>query len=45
MFAQTENYKTAIDNFQKHYNAEKYEDIFNAFSSEMKQALSLEDTK
>lgn len=45
LFAQTENYKIAIDNFQSNYNAEKYDEIFNAFSSEMKQALPLEKTK
>lgn len=45
MFAQTENYKTAIENFQENYNSEKYEEIFDAFSTEMKQALPLENTK
>lgn len=45
MFAQTDNYKIAIDNFQTNYNAEKYEDIFNSFSSEMQQALPIEKTK
>lgn len=45
IFAQTENYKTAIENFQENYNSEKYEEIFNAFSTEMKQALPLENTK
>ncbi len=45
MFAQTDNYKIAIDNFQSNYNAEKYEDIFNSFSSEMKQALPIDKTK
>lgn len=45
LFAQTENYKTAINNFQASYNAEKYEDIFNSFSPEMKQDLPLEKTK
>ena len=44
LFAQTENYKTAIDNFQSNYNVEKYDEIFNTFSSEMKQALPLEQT-
>lgn len=44
LFAQTENYKIAIDNFQSNYNAEKYNEIFNTFSSEMKQALPLEQT-
>lgn len=45
IFAQTENYKTAIENFQENYNSEKYEEIFNAFSTEMKQVLPLENTK
>lgn len=45
IFAQTENYKTAIENFQENYNSEKYEEIFNAFSTEMKQALPLENAK
>lgn len=44
LFAQTENYKTAIDNFESNYNTEKYNKIFNTFSSEMKQALPLEQT-
>lgn len=45
LFAQTENYKTAIDHFQTNYNAEKYDEIFNDFSSEMQQALPLEKTR
>ncbi len=45
LFAQTENYKIAIDNFQANYNAAKYDEIFNRFSPEMKQALPIEDTK
>lgn len=45
LFAQTENYTIAIDNFQTNYNAEKYDEIFNTFSAEMKQALPLENTK
>lgn len=45
LFAQTDNYKTAIDNFQVNYNTEKYDKIFNDFSPEMKQALPLEKTK
>lgn len=44
LFAQTDNYKTAIDNFQVNYNTEKYDKIFNDFSPEMKQALPLEKT-
>lgn len=45
IFAQTENYKTIIDQFQTKYNAGKYDEIFNNFSIEMKQALPLESTK
>ena len=45
LFAQTENYKISIDNFQTNFNAEKYDEIFNSFSSEMKQALPLENAK
>ena len=44
IFAQSDNYKTAIDNFQSNYNAEKYESIFNSFSPDMKKALPLENT-
>ena len=44
MLGQTENYKTAIDNFQENYNRENYESIFNSFSPEMKQALPLDKT-
>jgi len=39
LFAQTEKYKIAIDNFQTNYNAEKYDEIFNSFSPDMKQAI------
>jgi CubicO group peptidase (beta-lactamase class C family) len=45
LFAQTENYNIAIDNFQANYNAEKYDEIFKDFSHEMKQALPLEKTR
>lgn len=45
LFAQTENYKIAINNFQANFNAEKYEEIFKIFSPEMKQVLPLDDTK
>ena len=45
LFAQTDNYINAIDNFQANYNVENYNDIFNNFSTEMKQALPLEQTK
>lgn len=44
MFAQTNNYKTAIDSFQVNYNADKYDEIFNSFSPEMKKALPIENT-
>src|SRR5690606_16631203 len=44
LFDQTENYKVAIDNFHSNYNDEKYEEIFNDFSIEMKQELPLEQT-
>lgn len=43
--AQTENYKNAIDNFQANYNAENYDKIFNSFSPEMQEALSLESNR
>ena len=43
--AQTENYSIATDNFQLNYNDEKYDDVFNCFSPEMKQALPLEKAK
>ena len=45
LFAQTENYKIAIDNFHVNYNADKYDEIFNRFSQEMKKALPIEKTK
>lgn len=45
LFAQPENYKIAIGNFQANYNADKYDEIFNCFSPEMKKALPLEKTK
>lgn len=45
LFAQTDKYKTAIDNFQANYNTEKYDKIFNDFSPEMKQSLPLEEIK
>ena len=45
LFAQTKNHKITVDNFQLNYNAEKYDEIFNTFSPEMKQALPLEKTK
>ena len=45
VFGQTDNYKKAIENFQSNYNTENYEDIFNNFSSEMKQTLPIDKTK
>ena len=45
LFAQTDNYKMAVDSFHANYNAEKYDVIFNSFSPEMKQALPLEETR
>nr|WP_314496470.1 serine hydrolase [uncultured Chryseobacterium sp.] len=44
-FAQTEDYKTAIESFEKRYNTDQYDEIFNSFSQEMKQALPLKNTK
>ena len=38
-FAQTGNYQIAINNFQENYDDEKYDEILNRFSTEMKQAL------
>lgn len=45
MFAQTENYKIAFKNFQSNYNEEKYSEIFNNFSPDMKSALPLVNTE
>ncbi len=45
LFAQTENYKNAIDHFQANYNSGKYDEIFNSFSPEMQQALPLQNAK
>lgn len=45
VFAQTENYKATIDNFQRNYNANIYDEIFNHFSQEMKKALPIGKTK
>lgn len=44
-YAQSANYKTAMDLFQTHYNSGNYEGIFNSFSPEMQNALPLENTK
>ena len=43
--AQTEKYTVAIESFQINYNAEKYDEIFNSFSSKMQQALPLDVTR
>ena len=43
--AQTENYTVAIESFKTNYNTEKYDDIFNSFSSKMQQALPLDVTR
>lgn len=45
LFAQTDNYKTAITAFQSNYNSENYEEIFKGFSPEMQKALPLNSTK
>jgi hypothetical protein len=46
-FCQTEksDYKTVVDSFEKNYNSDNYEAIFNSFSAEMKAALPIEKTK
>ena len=41
-FAQTDNYKVAISNFQKSYNSDKYNEIFNSFDDKMKEALPID---
>lgn len=43
--AQTDNFTTAINNFQTQYNSEKYDAVFNSLSPEMQKALPLESTK
>ncbi len=45
LFAQTENYKVAINNFKDNFNSEKYNEIFNSFESEMQKALPFDKTK
>ncbi|MDN5489152.1 MAG: DUF3887 domain-containing protein [Acinetobacter sp.] len=45
IFAQSENYKIAMDNFINNYNADQYEKIYDVFSAEMKKTLPLEKTK
>lgn len=44
VFAQTKKYKATIENFQRNYNANKYDEIFNSFSQEMKKVLPIEKT-
>lgn len=44
-YAQTENYTFAIESFQTNYNTDKYDMIFNSFSSKMQQALPLDVTR
>ena len=34
IFAQSENYKIAMDNFINNYNADQYEKIYDEFSAE-----------
>lgn len=43
--AQIENYTVAIKRFQTNYNTEKYDEVFNSFSSKMQQALPLDVTR
>ena len=43
--AQTDPYDQVITSFQLLYNAGKYDQIFEGFSQEMKQALPLKNTK
>ncbi len=45
VFSQSENYIIAFTKFEANFNAEKYDEIFNDFSSEMKAHLPLENTK
>ncbi len=45
LFAQTDNYKLAIENFKKSYNAEKYDEIFNSFDVQMQKALPIKDAE
>ena len=41
VFAQSENYKSAIADFQMHYNAEKFDEIFN----ELYKLMEMSETK
>lgn len=45
LFAQTENYKVAINNFQKSYNSEKYNEIFNSFDDKTQKILTADKTE
>lgn len=47
LFAQTDNtlYKTTFSQFEKHYNAEKYDSVFVMFSPEMQRYLPVDKTK
>lgn len=40
-----EVYKKAVDGFESNYNADRYEDVFSGFSTEMQKALPAEKTK
>jgi CubicO group peptidase (beta-lactamase class C family) len=44
LLAQTEYYKITIENFQANFNADRYDEIFNRFSLEMKKAMPIEKT-
>ncbi|HOX82489.1 MAG TPA: DUF3887 domain-containing protein, partial [Chryseolinea sp.] len=43
--AEKENYKTVVAKFEKNYNAENFDAVFNMFSSDMQKALPLDKTK
>lgn len=45
LYAQTENYTVVIKSFKTNYNAEKYDEIFNSFSSKMQEALPIDVTR
>ncbi|MDN4164487.1 beta-lactamase family protein [Cytophagales bacterium LB-30] len=45
VFAQTESYKKAIDNFQANYNAGNYDEIFNSLSPEMQKTLPIDKNR
>ena len=42
---ETTVYKAVADTFEKNYNSENYEAIFESFSPEMKEVLTLDKTK